>query len=116
VTTLSLFYDCPLPGCKNPVGHPAEPCGECAVIFGEHLRPTGEERPAEAVAAELAERDTYVAAILAARRDGWLSPVCVITPRKYRNHTACDYVLCTCGCHRRKEAAVIAAGTETTDA
>ena len=42
----------------------------------------------------------------------WLSPVCAVTPRRWRNHTGCDYTLCTCGCHHRvrdtTEAAVTA--------
>lgn len=38
----------------------------------------------------------------------WLSDVCRVTPRQYRNHTACDRALCTCGCHKQKMAAVMA--------
>ena len=34
----------------------------------------------------------------------WLSPVCAVTPRRWKNHTGCDYTLCTCGCHKRQEA------------
>ena len=31
----------------------------------------------------------------------WRSPVCMITPHRHNNHTACDWTLCTCGCHQR---------------
>jgi hypothetical protein len=66
--TLSLFGECPLPGCRNPVGDPGQPCGECLAAFGGYLRDTGLDRPAGEVAAELAERDRAVAAVYAERR------------------------------------------------
>lgn len=102
MTQATLFAKCPLPGCREITSDPREPCPGCLEAFGGRLRPSGREVSAEEFAAELADGARAVAAILAGRRT-WLSPVCVITPRRYRNHTACDYSLCTCGCHKRKQ-------------
>ncbi|MGH3403340.1 MAG: hypothetical protein ACRDRJ_12720 [Streptosporangiaceae bacterium] len=66
--TLRLFDDCALPGCRNLVDRPGQPCGECLAAFGGYLRDTGRDRPAAEVAAELAERDRAVAAVYAERR------------------------------------------------
>jgi hypothetical protein len=68
-TTLSLFAECPLPGCRNPVDDPRWPCGQCEKDLAGYIRPSGAERPAEVVVAELAERDQAVAAVYAERRE-----------------------------------------------
>lgn len=74
MTTPSLFETCPVPGCKNPVGDPREPCESCQTAFGDMIRAgvviavpveefTETLRQAEArVAVELAERAQMVPA------------------------------------------------------
>ena len=46
--------------------------------------------------AELARIDTAAGV---EHEPSWRSPVCVIMPHRWNNHTACDWSLCTCGCH-----------------
>jgi hypothetical protein len=66
--TPSLFAECPLPGCINPVDDPRWPCGECEAALAGYIRPATQSRTAEEVAAALADRDQAVAAIYAERR------------------------------------------------
>jgi hypothetical protein len=63
----SLFATCP--ACRrNPVPDPREPCAECAAAFGPMLRRGDRQVSAEEFAAEVAEGDQSVAAVLAERR------------------------------------------------
>jgi hypothetical protein len=68
-SALSLFAECPLPGCKNLTEDPREPCGECREAFGDRLRLSGQEVSAGEAATAYAERDACVAAAYAAQRD-----------------------------------------------
>src|SRR5215831_5755529 len=34
--------------------------------------------------------------------NGWIGPICGITPNRWNNHTACDLILCTSGCNRQQ--------------
>jgi hypothetical protein len=53
-----LLYDCPLPGCKQPVADPRQPCPECLEAFGDMLTPSGRPTPPpDEYAALLEERD-----------------------------------------------------------
>jgi len=62
---MSLFPDCVIPGCPNPVAATGEACGDCRSAFGPMLRPAG--RPL--TAAEIAERDRGVRAAYALQRE-----------------------------------------------
>jgi hypothetical protein len=67
--TPSLFAECPLPGCINPVDDPRWPCGECEAALAGYIRPSSSQPvAAEEAAAMLAERDEAVAAVYAERR------------------------------------------------
>jgi hypothetical protein len=68
IATLSLFADCPLPGCFNPVDDPREPCGDCLALFGNQLRRSGREVTAEEFTAAMAERDEATRTSYAAQR------------------------------------------------
>jgi hypothetical protein len=70
MTTPSLFHDCPVPGCHQPVTDPREPCGTCRDLFGDYLVPGTASTEPEAYAAQLAERDEAVAAAYARHRTG----------------------------------------------
>jgi hypothetical protein len=70
MTTPSLFHDCPVPGCHQPVTDPREPCGTCRDLFGDYLVPGTASTEPEAYAAQLAERDEAVAAAYARQRTG----------------------------------------------
>ncbi len=67
-TTLSLFAECLLPGCINPVDDPRWPCGECEAALAGYIRPSAQLVTAEEATAMLADRDAAVAAIYAERR------------------------------------------------
>jgi hypothetical protein len=60
----TLFPECALPGCRNPVDDVGHPCGECLAAFGHRLRP-GQPLTAE----QVAERDAGVKAAYAAQRE-----------------------------------------------
>ena len=61
----TLFPDCVLPGCHQPVAHIGDTCDTCRTAFGAFLRPT----EAALTAAEIEHRDTVVRAAYAARKD-----------------------------------------------
>ena len=67
-TTPSLFAECPLPGCINPVDDPRWPCGDCEAALAGYIRPSTQQVTVEETTAMLAERDEAVAAIHAERR------------------------------------------------
>ena len=67
-TTPSLFAECPLPGCINPVDDPRWPCGECEAALAGYIRPSAQLVTVEEATAMLADRDEAVAAIYAERR------------------------------------------------
>jgi hypothetical protein len=69
-TTPSLFHDCPVPGCRQPVTDLREPCSTCRELFGDYLAPGSTSTEPEAYAARLAERDKAVAAAYARQRAG----------------------------------------------
>src|SRR6185369_10789230 len=73
-TTPSLFAECPLPGCINPVDDPRWPCGECEAALAGYIRPSAQLVTVEEAAAMLADRDEAVAAIYAERRTMALLP------------------------------------------
>jgi hypothetical protein len=66
-SALSLFGECPLPGCRNPVDDPRWPCGECERELAGYIRPARREVTAGQAAAELEERDREVAQAYAAQ-------------------------------------------------
>ena len=59
--TPSLFAECPLPGCTNPVDDPRWPCGDCEAALAGYIRPAAQPVTAEEATAMLAERDQAVA-------------------------------------------------------
>jgi hypothetical protein len=65
-----LFHDCPVPGCRQPVTDPREPCGACRELFGDYLARGSASTGPEAYAARLAERDEAVAAAYARQHAG----------------------------------------------
>jgi hypothetical protein len=67
MTPPGLFRDCPVPGCRQPVTDPREPCGTCRELFGDYLARGSASTGPEAYAARLAERDKAVAAAYARR-------------------------------------------------
>jgi hypothetical protein len=69
-TPPGLFHDCPVPGCRQPVTDPREPCGTCRELFGDYLARGSASTEPEAYAARLAERDEAVAAAYARQDDG----------------------------------------------
>ncbi len=77
MTADSLFYACPLPGCRAGVtDDPAVPCGDCLKAFGPYLQPSGTPAPRrspEDTARLLAERDATVRAVYRAREARWMS-------------------------------------------
>jgi hypothetical protein len=66
--TPSLFAECPLPGCINPVDDPRWPCGECEAALAGYIRPPAQLVTVEEATAMLADRDKAVAAIYAEHR------------------------------------------------
>ncbi len=65
MTHPSLFADCTLPGCPNPVAAPGQVCRTCREAFGDMLQPArGEAMTAE----DIAHRDRAVRDAYAARR------------------------------------------------
>ncbi len=66
--TPSLFAECPLPGCINPVDDPRWPCGECEAALAGYIRPSAQPVTVEEATAMLADRDQVVAAVYAERR------------------------------------------------
>lgn len=70
MTPGNLFYDCPVPGCSQPVTDPREPCATCREMFGDYLTPGRASTEPEAFAAQLAERDEEVAAAYARQQAG----------------------------------------------
>jgi hypothetical protein len=51
---VSLFAECPLPGCRNPVDDPRWPCRGCETALAGYMRPTSESANPEEVTATLA--------------------------------------------------------------
>lgn len=70
MTPGNLFYDCPVPGCSQPVTDPREPCATCREMFGDNLTPGRASTEPEAFATQLAERDEEVAAAYARQQAG----------------------------------------------
>jgi hypothetical protein len=66
--TPSLFAECPLPGCLNPVDDPRWPCAECEAALAGYIRPGAQLVTVEEATAMLADRDEALAAIYAERR------------------------------------------------
>ena len=64
-----LFCTCPLPGCHNLTGDARQPCPGCLEAFGPVLRAAAETCTEDEFAAQVAERDAHVKAILAERRE-----------------------------------------------
>ncbi|MGW0021599.1 hypothetical protein ACWDUD_25065 [Rhodococcus sp. NPDC003382] len=60
MTAESLFAECIIPGCKQPVADELTPCDTCRTIFGPMLQE--HDRPPSYTAADLAERDAETAA------------------------------------------------------
>lgn len=60
MTAESLFAECIIPGCTQPVTHELTPCQTCRTIFGPMLQEA--DRPPSYTAADLAERDAGTAA------------------------------------------------------
>ncbi|MCK8673924.1 hypothetical protein M1M07_22795 [Rhodococcus sp. HM1] len=60
MTAESLFAECIIPGCKQPVADELTPCDTCRTIFGPMLQE--HDRPPSYTAADLAERDADTAA------------------------------------------------------
>ncbi|WP_039587419.1 hypothetical protein, partial [Rhodococcus sp. Chr-9] len=60
MTAESLFAECIIPGCKQPVTDELTPCQTCRAIFGPMLQEA--DRPPGYTAADLAERDAGTAA------------------------------------------------------
>ncbi|WP_088899773.1 hypothetical protein [Rhodococcus sp. BUPNP1] len=60
MTAESLFAECIIPGCKQPVTDELTPCQTCRTIFGPMLHEA--DRPPSYTAADLAERDAGTAA------------------------------------------------------
>ncbi len=60
MTAESLFAECIIPGCKQPVTDELTPCQTCRTIFGPMLQES--DRPPSYTAADLAERDAGTAA------------------------------------------------------
>lgn len=61
----TLFADCVIPGCIQPVAQAGDTCDTCRTAFGDFLRPTEAALTAE----EIAERDAVVRRAYAARKD-----------------------------------------------
>ena len=59
---LSLFGECPLPGCQNPVDDPRWPCGECERELAGYIRPARRPDTREQAAADPARPDQEPAA------------------------------------------------------
>lgn len=60
MTAESLFAECIIPGCTQPVTDELTPCQTCRTIFGPMLQEA--DRPPSYTAADLAERDAGTAA------------------------------------------------------
>jgi hypothetical protein len=67
---LSLFGECPLPGCRNPVDDPRWPCGECERELAGYIRPARRPDTREQAAADPGGQDQDAAAQPAPARPG----------------------------------------------
>lgn len=92
MTADTLFPDCPLPGCTNPVDDPRQPCRDCLEAFGPYLasRDDSEPAPVGEYAAMLAARDQTVRGVLDARRTLTAAPAATaIAPVEWRMNQRC---------------------------